>query len=83
MNNRAITGFVTAAGTLILRNITQGRPKMKLRGEGYIFFDASSLFNRVMKDKLYVQANSGETVHFFRYDMRQAERDFHTLAMEV
>jgi hypothetical protein len=80
---RAITGFVTSAGTLILRDITQGRPDMKIRDEGYIFFKPSSLFNRVMKDKLYVKLVVGESVPFHRYNMRMAELDFNTLAKEV
>jgi hypothetical protein len=80
---RAITGFVTSAGTLILRTTEQGRPDTKIRNEGYIFFDPHSLFNRVMKDKLYVKAHTGETFPFHRYDMRLAEQDFITLANEV
>lgn len=80
---RAITGFVTTAGTLVLRDITQGRPSTKIRSEGYIFFDPRSIFNRVMKDSLYVKVSSGEIMPYHRYDMRHAERDFDTLAKEV
>jgi hypothetical protein len=81
--HRAITGFVTTAGTLLLRPIGQGRPQAFLKGEGYIFFDTHALFNRIMKDRLYVKTSWGEVVPFHRYDMRMAEHDFETLAMEV
>lgn len=81
--HRVITGFVTTAGTLLLRPISQGRPQLALKDEGYIFFNTHALFNRVMKDRLYVKTTGGETIPFHRYDMRMAERDFETLATEV
>ena len=80
---RAVTGFVTKSGTIILTPITEGRPKAPLKEEGFIFFTHHALFNRVMRDKLDVARVGRATINNYEYTARVAEQDFHDLAREA
>lgn len=81
--SKAITGYISRAGTLILTDPVQGVPQTSLRDEAFIFFTYSSLFNRVQKNRLAVMREGRQVVAHHHYTARLAMGDFNTLAREI